>query len=121
MELGEFGLSHAYTCLILHLDNSTLKGRTTVMFLIKIVKAGKKLTHIPVESGCRYMIMASETTDIRMSVSSQGASGCKGTAVRGRKHRMSNECAVDGSWSFSLDLSCDTKIPNTLEGGGRVA
>lgn len=121
MELGEFGLSYAYMCLILHLDNSTLKGRTTVMFLTKIVKAGKKLTHIPVESGCRYMVMASETTDIRMSVSSKGASGCKGTAVRGRKHRMNNECAVDGSWSFSLDLSCDTKIPNTFEGRGRVA
>ena len=68
------------------------------MFLTKIVTAGKKLTHIPVEAGCRYMVMASETTDIRLSVSSKGASDCIGMAVRGRKHRMSNECAVDGSW-----------------------
>lgn len=66
MELGEFGLSYTYMCLILHLDNSTLKGRTTVMFLTKIVKAGKKLIHIPVASGCRKTVMASETTDIRM-------------------------------------------------------
>lgn len=84
------------------------------MFLTKIVKAGKKLTQIPVEAGCRYMVMASETTDIWMSVYSKGASGCKGMAVRGRKHRMSNECVVDGSWMWHKDLK-------HIGGVGRVA
>lgn len=72
MKLGEIGLSHNYACLILHLDNSALKGRTTVMFLTKIVKAGKKLTHIPVASGCKYVATASEPTAIRTSMSSKG-------------------------------------------------